>query len=140
MAAPLYANPNEHRAPMKSPSECGHRPGVPAGWKLGETGGSAGPETGRSPRRPIDNQGLLMEAARRLRQRSSHSRAFWRASHAPTFRTPAGSAAASCWAPSRNPGVQAHPDEPDGALLLHRYWANRTEHSVESCSTDRQAP
>ena len=22
---------------MKSPSECGHRPGVPAGWKLGDT-------------------------------------------------------------------------------------------------------
>ena len=37
MAAPPYANPNEHRAPMKSPSECGHRPGVPAGWKLGDT-------------------------------------------------------------------------------------------------------
>ena len=29
MAAPSYANPNEHRAPMKSPSECG--------WKLGDT-------------------------------------------------------------------------------------------------------
>ena len=29
MAAPPYANPNEHRAPMKSPSECG--------WKLGDT-------------------------------------------------------------------------------------------------------
>ena len=29
MAAPPYANPNEHRAPTKSPSECG--------WKLGDT-------------------------------------------------------------------------------------------------------
>jgi len=29
MAAPPYANPNEHRAPMKSPSECE--------WKLGDT-------------------------------------------------------------------------------------------------------
>jgi hypothetical protein len=29
MAAPPYANPNEHRAPMKSPPECG--------WKLGDT-------------------------------------------------------------------------------------------------------
>ena len=27
MAAPPYANPNEHRAPMKSPSECGWKPG-----------------------------------------------------------------------------------------------------------------
>jgi hypothetical protein len=35
-------------------------------------------------------------AARRLRQRPTHSRAFWLASHAPTYRTPAGSAAASC--------------------------------------------
>jgi len=34
-------------------------------------------------------------AARRLGQRSTHSRAFWRARHAPTFRPPAGSAAAS---------------------------------------------
>ena len=45
-------------------------------------------------RRPIDKQGLLMEAARRLGQRSTHSRAICRARHAPTFRTPAGSAAA----------------------------------------------
>jgi len=29
MAAPSYANPNEHRAPTKSPLECG--------WKLGDT-------------------------------------------------------------------------------------------------------
>jgi hypothetical protein len=35
-------------------------------------------------------------AARRLGQRSTHSRAFRRASHAPILRTPAGSAAASC--------------------------------------------
>ena len=37
-------------------------------------------------------------AARRLGQRSTHSRASWQASHHPTFRTPAGSAAASCYA------------------------------------------
>jgi len=37
-------------------------------------------------------------AARRLGQRSTHSRASRQASHAPTFRTPAGSAAASCYA------------------------------------------
>jgi hypothetical protein len=35
-------------------------------------------------------------AARRLRHHYTHSRAIWRARHAPTFRTPAGSAAASC--------------------------------------------
>jgi hypothetical protein len=36
-------------------------------------------------------------AAGRLGQRLTHSRAFWQASHHPTFRPPAGSAAASCW-------------------------------------------
>ena len=39
-------------------------------------------------------------AARRLGQRPTNSRAFWRARHPPTFRTPAGSAAASCYAAS----------------------------------------
>ena len=34
------------------------------------------------------------KAARRLGQLPTHSRAFWRPRHAPTFRTPAGSAAA----------------------------------------------
>jgi hypothetical protein len=37
-------------------------------------------------------------AARRLRHRLPHSTAIWRATQAPTFRTPAGSAAASCYA------------------------------------------
>jgi hypothetical protein len=37
-------------------------------------------------------------AARRLGHRPIHSRAVWQARHAPTFRTPAGSAAASCYA------------------------------------------
>ena len=37
MAAPPYANPNEHRAPMKSPSECGRNFAPLWGWKLGDT-------------------------------------------------------------------------------------------------------
>ena len=37
MAAPSYANPNEHRAPMKSPSECGRNFAPLWGWKLGDT-------------------------------------------------------------------------------------------------------
>ena len=37
MAAPSYANPNEHRAPMKSPSECGRNFATLWGWKLGDT-------------------------------------------------------------------------------------------------------
>jgi hypothetical protein len=82
------------------------RTGCSFGMEAGRYGGTTGREIIRSPsgqppcgRRPIDNQGLLMEAARRLRQRATDSSTSWQANHHPTSRTPAESAAASCCAP-----------------------------------------
>jgi hypothetical protein len=51
----------------------------------------------------------IREAAWRLGQRPPHSRAFWQARQAPTFRTPAGSAAAGCWAPGTQT-CDGHPE------------------------------
>jgi len=88
MAAPSYANPNEHRAPTKSPSECG--------WKLGDT------EALREERQLGRHVDLLTIKAFSWKlpggtgQSLPYSTPRRQAVQAPLKTQPAGSASASC--------------------------------------------
>jgi len=108
MAAPSYANPNEHRAPMKSPSECGRNFAPLWGWKLGDT------EALREERQPgrhagyalrvdlLTNKAFSWKLPGGSGQRDQDSRASRRARQEAPKAQPTGSAEG----PSALPGLQ----------------------------------
>jgi len=108
MAAPSYANPNEHRAPMKSPSECGRNFAPLWGWKLGDTEAlreerQLGRHAGYALRVDLlTNKALSWKLPGGSGQRYLDSRASVRAIQEPPKAQPAGSAAG----PGVRPGLQ----------------------------------
>jgi hypothetical protein len=118
--------------PTRTPTSTGlNEEPIGVRMEAGRYGGTTGGETARSPRwlrpkgRPIDNQGLLMEAARRKRATLPYSTARWRARQEASEAQPAGSASARACVKSPESRIAFPPTglparSQDGLNPLHR--------------------